>query len=86
MRRFRFKKIDAFVEGRSGGNPAGCVYLPDEDALSAAEMQQIARELAGFVSEVVYIYSDEGYTALRYFSRNVKWHSAGTARLLLCMT
>lgn len=31
-------------------------------------MQQIARELAGFVSEVVYIYSDEGYTTLRYFS------------------
>jgi PhzF family phenazine biosynthesis protein len=31
-------------------------------------MQQIARELAGFVSEVVFVFSDEGYTALRYFS------------------
>jgi PhzF family phenazine biosynthesis protein len=68
VRRFRFKKIDAFVEGQSGGNPAGCIYLPDQDALSTAEMQMIARELAGFVSEVVYVYSDEGYTALRYFS------------------
>ena len=68
VQRFRFKKIDAFVERQSGGNPAGCIYLPDQDALSADGMQQIARELAGFVSEVVYIYSDEGYTALRYFS------------------
>ena len=68
VQRFRFKKIDAFTEGQSGGNPAGCLYLPDQDALSAGEMQQIARELAGFVSEVVFVYSDEGYTALRYFS------------------
>jgi PhzF family phenazine biosynthesis protein len=68
VQRFRFKKIDAFIEGQSGGNPAGCIYLPDQDALSVVEMQQIARELSGFVSEVVYVFSDEGYTALRYFS------------------
>lgn len=68
MQRFRFKKIDAFIEGQSGGNPAGCIYLPDQDALSVVEMQQIARELSGFVSEVVFVFSDEGYTALRYFS------------------
>ena len=68
MQRFRFKKIDAFIEGQSGGNPAGCIYLPDQDALSVVEMQAIARELAGFVSEVVFVFSDEGFTALRYFS------------------
>jgi PhzF family phenazine biosynthesis protein len=68
VQRFRFKKIDAFIEGQSGGNPAGCIYLADQDALSVVEMQQIARELSGFVSEVVYVFSDEGYTALRYFS------------------
>ena len=68
MQRYRFKKIDAFVEGQSAGNPAGCMYLPDPDALSGDAMQQIARELGGFVSEVVYVYTDEGYTALRYFS------------------
>jgi len=68
VQRYRFKKIDAFVEGQSTGNPAGCVFLPDPDALSGDAMQQIARELAGFVSEVVYVYSDEGYTAFRYFS------------------
>jgi PhzF family phenazine biosynthesis protein len=68
VQRYRFKKIDAFVEGQSTGNPAGCVYLPDENALSVEGMQQIARELAGFVSEVVYAYPDEGHTGLRFFS------------------
>ncbi len=69
MQRYRFKKIDAFVEGQSTGNPAGCVYLPDQKALTVEGMQQIARELAGFVSEVVYIYPDEGHMGLRFFSQ-----------------
>jgi PhzF family phenazine biosynthesis protein len=68
MQRYRFKKIDAFVEGQSTGNPAGCVYLPNQDALSDEGMQQIARELSGFVSEVVYVYLEEGNTTLRFFS------------------
>jgi len=68
MQRYRFKKIDAFVEGESSGNPAGCVYLPDESALPVEGMQQIARDLAGFVSEVVFAYPYEGHTELRFFS------------------
>ena len=68
MQRYRFKKIDAFVETQSTGNPAGCVYLPDQNALSVEGMQQIARELAGFVSEVVYAYPDEEHYGLRFFS------------------
>jgi len=27
MKTYKFKKIDAFVKGRSSGNPAGVVYL-----------------------------------------------------------
>ena len=69
MQRYRFKKIDAFVEEQSTGNPAGCVYLPDQNALTVEGMQQIARELAGFVSEVVYVYPDEGHMGLRFFSQ-----------------
>ena len=46
MQRYRFKKIDAFVEGQSTGNPAGCIYLTDQKALSDEGMHQIARELA----------------------------------------
>jgi len=52
MRSLRFKKIDAFVKDGSLGNPAACVYL--EQAITRDEMQQIAYELKGFVSEVVY--------------------------------
>ena len=80
MQRYRFKKIDAFVMGRSTGNPAGCVYLPCEDALSSEGMQQIARELAGCVSEVVYVYPDEGHTGLKFFSaeREVAFCGHGT--------
>jgi PhzF family phenazine biosynthesis protein len=84
MQRFRFKKIDAFVEGQSTGNPAGCVYLPDQNALSVEGMQQIARELAGFVSEVVYVYPDEGHTGLRFFSseREVAFCGHGTIAVM----
>ncbi len=80
MQRYRFKKIDAFVQGQSTGNPAGCIYLPNEDALSIEGMQQIARELAGCVSEVVFIYPDDGHYGLRFFSaeREVAFCGHGT--------
>lgn len=80
MQRYRFKKIDAFVMGRSSGNPAGCVYLPSEDALSTEGMQQIARELSGCVSEVVYVYPYDGHTSLKFFSaeREVAFCGHGT--------
>jgi len=68
MQRYRFKKIDAFVEAQSMGNPAGCVYLKDQNELPVEGMQQIARELAGFVSEVVYVFPEEEHIGLRYFS------------------
>lgn len=68
MQRLRFKKIDAFVDGRSGGNPAGCIYLDGPEALTPDQMQQIARELAGCVSEVVYVYREDDIPTLRFFS------------------
>jgi PhzF family phenazine biosynthesis protein len=55
MSKLAFKKIDAFATGESKGNPAAAIYLNGEDSLSAGEMQQIARELKGFVGEVGYI-------------------------------
>jgi PhzF family phenazine biosynthesis protein len=68
MQRLRFKKIDVFVNKGSAGNPAGCIYLDSPKALSSDQMQQIAREMAGFVSEVVYVYEEDNSTALRFFS------------------
>ena len=68
MKKFRFKKIDAFTTGVSLGNPAGCVY-PDEE-MTEEEMQRIARELKGFVSEVGFVRpgTDDVDVTLRYFS------------------
>lgn len=55
MKRFAFKKIDAFATGQSSGNPAGGVYLQHKDDMGSEEMLRIARELRGFVSEVAYL-------------------------------
>ena len=53
---------------RSSGNPAGCIYLDGPDTITADQMQQIAREMAGCVSEVVFIYPEDDITTLRFFS------------------
>lgn len=69
MKEYSFKKIDAFATKNSEGNPAAGVYLSKTTDISEQEMQQIAKELKGFVSEVGYIapYDDNSYS-LRYYS------------------
>lgn len=69
MRTYAYKKIDAFVYGNSGGNPAACLYLKAGDKLSEAEMLAIAKEHKGFVSEVIYCTPlEERHYKLRYYS------------------
>lgn len=68
MQRLRFKKIDAFVYQGSTGNPAGCIYLDNPHVISPDQMQQIAREMAGCVSEVAFVYPENDSTTLRFFS------------------
>lgn len=68
MQRLRFKKIDVFAYQGSGGNPAGCIYLDSPETISPDQMQQIAREMTGCVSEIVFVYRHEGITMLRFFS------------------
>ncbi len=69
MKRFTFKKIDAFATELSSGNPAGSVYLKDHEVITAQEMQRIATELKGFVSEVGYVKRrDEAAFDLKYYS------------------
>ncbi|NPU84958.1 MAG: PhzF family phenazine biosynthesis protein [Syntrophaceae bacterium] len=66
---FSFKKIDAFATATSEGNPAGAVYLNAPAEMTADEMQRIARELKGFVSEVGYVWKiDDGVYGLKYYS------------------
>lgn len=69
MKRFPFKKIDAFATEKSDGNPAACIWLNKLNDLSDKEMLQTAKELKGFVSEVGYIVQDgETEFTFRYYS------------------
>jgi len=49
-----YKKIDAFTDGKSLGNPAACIYMKQGEALSEDSMLEIAKHHQGFVSEVVF--------------------------------
>ena len=84
MKKFKFKKIDAFASGNSTGNPAAAVYLDSFDEITENEMQRIARELKGFVSEVGYIAAAgvDKYK-LRYFSSEKEVQFCGHATIAI---
>ncbi|MCL1875065.1 MAG: PhzF family phenazine biosynthesis isomerase [Synergistaceae bacterium] len=54
MKKYDYKKVDAFTSNNSLGNPAACVYLNEGQSLAEDEMLSIAKQHKGFVSEVVY--------------------------------
>ena len=81
MKRFRFKKIDAFTGAHSPGNPAGCIYLDGLDDITAAEMQEVARQMKGFVSEVAYVCQEGGGYFLRYWSSEREVQFCGHATI-----
>jgi predicted PhzF superfamily epimerase YddE/YHI9 len=58
MKSLKYRKIDAFTSGNSLGNPAACIYLDDNQALTESEMLCIAQQHKGFVSEVIYCKND----------------------------
>ena len=69
MKKFKFKKIDAFATQKSDGNPAGMVYLNSLEDITTEEMLRIAKELKGFVSEVGYVWqTDKNTFGLKYYS------------------
>jgi PhzF family phenazine biosynthesis protein len=68
MQEFPFKKIDAFTSGSSGGNPAACIYLDKVKDITGDRMQLIARELKGFVNEVVYLFPEKDGVFFKYYS------------------
>jgi len=84
MKSFAFKKLDAFTAGSSGGNPAGAVYLNAPDEITADEMQKIARELKGFVSETGFV-SPAGGDAyrLKYYSSEKEVDFCGHATIAI---
>jgi PhzF family phenazine biosynthesis protein len=68
LKSYKFKKIDAFTRGTSTGNPAGCIYLSKIGDISEEEMGLIARELKGFVNEVVYLFAEKDGIFVKYYS------------------
>ncbi len=79
-----FKKFDAFATAGSGGNPAAAVYRDDPAELSEAEMQRVARELKGFVSEVGFIARTAADSfAVRYFSSEKEVEFCGHATVAI---
>jgi PhzF family phenazine biosynthesis protein len=83
MKTLVFKKIDAFATKKSGGNPAAAIYLNAEQDLSVHEMQRIARELEGFVSEVGYVRRLENSFDLKYFSSEREVDFCGHATIAI---
>lgn len=69
MKKYGYKKIDAFTSNKSLGNPAACIYLKENENLSHSKMLNIAKEHKGFVSEFVFCSSAlEADCKLTYYS------------------
>jgi len=84
MKKFVFKKIDAFATAESRGNPAAAIYLDAEHDISVHEMQRIAKELEGFVSEVGYVRQlDETTFDLKYYSSEREVDFCGHATIAI---
>ncbi len=84
MKKFKFKKMDAFASGLSTGNPAAAIYLDSFDDITEQDMLRIAREMKGFVSEVGFIaeVAPERYK-LRYFSSEKEVEFCGHATIAI---
>ena len=84
MKKFKFKKIDAFATRKSDGNPAGMVCLDSFENITTDEMLRIAKELKGFVSEVGYVLqSDESTFVLKYYSSEREVDFCGHATIAM---
>ena len=69
MKPLLYKKLNAFTSQSSSGNPATCIYLKDNSQLQERDMQNIATDHKGFVSEVIYCTpKEENVFSLKYYS------------------
>ncbi len=83
MKTLKFKKIDAFTKGLSTGNPAGYVYLDENQRLSENEMQQVALELKGFVNEVGFVTRRPDGFHLKFYSSECEVEFCGHATIAI---
>ncbi|ADK83287.1 PhzF family phenazine biosynthesis protein [Sediminispirochaeta smaragdinae] len=83
-RSYKFKKMDAFATEYSDGNPAGTIWLTAKQDINESQMQKLAKELKGFVSEVGYIHKiEEEKYGLRYYSSEREVNFCGHATIAL---
>jgi PhzF family phenazine biosynthesis protein len=85
LKRFLFRKIDAFPTALCQGNPAGTICPEPDQEISDLEMQRIARELKGFINEVGSLRRlGGGSVALRFFSaeREVEFYGHAIVAIL----
>ncbi len=82
MKTVPFKKIDAFTDGTSPGNPAGYVLL-DDTVMTVQEMQRLARELKGYVNEVGYVKRSKDAFSLRFYSSECEVAFCGHATIAI---
>ncbi|MBS7525258.1 PhzF family phenazine biosynthesis protein [Fusibacter paucivorans] len=78
-----FKKIDAFTDGSSSGNPAGYVFLEESQILSDSEMQKMGTELKGFVNEVGFVTPYADGFKLKYYSSECEVAFCGHATIAI---
>ena len=83
LKTLTFKKIDAFTKGISSGNPAGYVYLNDDESLTENEMIRMARELKGYVNEIGYVQRVADEFHLQYYSAECKVAFCGHATIAI---
>ncbi len=83
MKPLKFKKIDAFTKGISPGNPAGYVYLEDEEQLTEDQMQKIAAELKGYVNEVGFVSRVGDEFNLKFYSSECEVAFCGHATIAI---
>lgn len=84
MKKFAFKKLDAFATNNSSGNPAGYVELQSFDDITDKEMLNIARELKHYVNEVGYVSRlDNDMFRLRYYSSEQEIEFCGHATVAI---
>jgi PhzF family phenazine biosynthesis protein len=84
LKKLQFKKIDAFATKQSDGNPAGYIQLNSLSDITSAEMQQVAKELKGFVNEVGFITqtSERDFT-LKFYSSECEVDFCGHATIAI---
>jgi PhzF family phenazine biosynthesis protein len=84
MKSHTYRKADAFTSAQSEGNPAACIWLGENESLTDAEMQKIAAQHKGFVTEVVFCKKTADSYELAYYSsdREVPFCGHGT---IACM-